>query len=173
MRSYGAIPVKTDGGRGTYFVYVSDEDQRSLERETYTAKVKAGLQKNGFTEVLPSAADFAVFYSYSIKTTGQEATYTAPMSVAGTSAFAKGFNAGAAAGGGRVSSSDVCTRFFLLRVFHAATISPEARPLYERQVRSTGSSCDIGAVLPAIIDAAFENFPGEPGKTYTVDQPVR
>ena len=65
-----------------------------------------------------------------------------------------------------MSSSEVCTRYFAVRIYPARS----DKPLYERQARSTGSSCDVGAVMPAIIEAAFAEFPGEPGKTYTINR---
>lgn len=174
VRSYGAIPTKADGSRGSYFVFTSDEDRHSLERESFTQRVKAGLNKNGFKEDQRSTADYVAFYTYTIRVSGSQGGYTAPINVGGTSAFARGFNAATAAGGGSISSSDVCTRTFLIRLYSAGDVTAESRPVYERRVTSEGSICDLGRTLPRIIDAAFEpeHFPGENGKTYRVELPL-
>ncbi len=175
VRSYGAIPTKADGSRGTYFIFTPDKDRHSLERESFTDRVRAGLNRNGFKEARPDEADYAVLYTPNIRVSGSKGSYTAPITVGGNSAFAQGFNAASAASGGSVSSSDVCTRTLLLRLYPAGDITAESRPIYERRAISEGSSCDLGRVLPLIIDSIFEtkNFPGENGKTYLVELPLK
>lgn len=172
IRGYGTVPTAADGSRGSYFIYTNESDQKSLERAAYTDRVRRGLNRNGFVETNAVKADYIVMYSYGVRTSGQTGSYTAPVQMAGGSAFAAGFNAASNASGGRVTTSDVCTRTFFMRLYDRAVFDTgvDGPPRYERQVRSTGSSCDLGEVLPTVIDAAFENFPGEPGKTYTVQR---
>lgn len=174
MRSYGAVPVAADGSRGGYFIYTADGDQKSLERATYTDRVRRGLNRNGFVETKAEKADYVVMFAYGVRASGQTSTPTAQVQLAGSTAFAQGFNAASAAGGGRVTTEDVCTRTFIMRLYDRVMFDTgvDGPPRYERQVRSTGRSCDLGEVLPTIIDTAFENFPGEPGKTYTVQRQV-
>ncbi len=166
VRSYGAVPAQANSFRGTYYVRETDEEKASLERAVYTSRVRDGLSRNGFHEASDVEADYAVRFIYYVRVSGQQATYTPPLTTSGAGAFAAGFNAATATAGGRVSSSEVCTRYFAMRIYPARS----DKPLYERQARSIGRSCDLGAVLPAIIDAAFDDFPGEPGKTYTVNR---
>lgn len=172
VRSYGSIPTKTDGSRGTYFIFTSDEDRHSLEHESFANRLRVGLNRNKFNESRPAEADYAVFFTYNIRVSGSKGGYTAPVTVSGNSAFAQAFNSASGASGGSVNSSDVCTRILLLRIYKAAEVAKDSSPVYERRATSEGSLCDIGRVLPTIIDSIFEDFPGVNGESRMVELPL-
>ncbi|AFU45875.1 hypothetical protein C380_10870 [Acidovorax sp. KKS102] len=179
VRNYTTLPPKTADGYGSVFVYTSPEEKSSLAHAEYLRKVKAGFAKNGFKEGAPGNTDFVAFFHYDIEQSGVRANVSTPIYIGGNSAFAGGFNAAQAAGGSSVSTQTQCTRMFSMRLFRAHDFAAADRakgerptPVHELRAVSTGSTCDLGQVLPTLIDAAFENFPGENGRTVRVTKPL-
>lgn len=179
VRNYTTLPPKTVDGYGSVFIYTSPEEKSSLAHAEYLKRVKAGFAKHGFKEGAPGNTDFVAFFHYDVEQSGVRANVSTPIYIGGNSAFAGGFNAAQAAGGSSVSTQSQCTRMFSLRIFRARDFAAadsakneRPTPVHELRAVSTGSTCDLGQVLPTIIDAAFENFPGENGRTVRVNRPL-
>lgn len=160
-----------DGKYGTYAFYIPPEKQSSLEFATNLDRVKAYLNSKGFSEASsPGTADVLAFLNYSVIAAGSSSTYTPPVTMGGTSAFAQGFNS--ASGGGSISTTDMYTRTLNLRLakFSAAGTPPQT--VYEGTVASSGSSGSINSVMPTLLKALFTEFPGRSGESVKIVLPL-
>jgi hypothetical protein len=78
-----------------------------------------------------------------------------------------------------VVGSGVGTRTEYTRVVQLEILEKEAllngqvKKVYEGEVVSVGSTGQLSAVMPTLLQALFQNFPGESGQSKTVTLPIR
>ena len=173
---YAALPLKGQEG--------------SLEHKSYENLVKAKLNKRGYVETSVADADVIVFLDYEIDrgrevvssypiiaqtgisssdTTGTVTNYGGYATYSGTTYHTPTY--GVVGTGTR--SDTVFTRFLRLDFVDRADLAAgRVIKRYEAKVVSVGSRGQIAAVMPAMIKALFEDFPGKSGSTRRVDVPM-
>ncbi len=169
----------------TYAMVPFKEQEGSLEHKAYEQSVKQELNAKGFRESPLEQAAVVVFLSYGIDT-GKEIVSSYPIigqtGVSSSSTFGTlqtYGNVGTYSGtttytptygvvGTGVTSRTEYTRFFRLDVLDKQALAEgKIKKLYEGKVVSAGSSRQMVAVLPTMIKALFDDFPGKSGSTRT------
>ncbi|MGA3209610.1 MAG: DUF4136 domain-containing protein [Syntrophales bacterium] len=165
--TYATLPLKGQEG--------------SLEHKTYEQMVKRQLNAKGFREAPVEQADVLVFILYGIDT-GKEVVGSYP--IIGQTGISSSHSYGTAQSYGSygtysgvttyapsygvvgtgVTSQTVYTRFLKLDIVdNKASTEKQLKKLYEAKVISPGTSGQLSAVLPTMIEALFQDFPGKSG----------
>lgn len=167
----------------TYAVIPFKEQEGSLEHKTYERAVKRELDAKGFREAPIENAEVVIFVSYGIDT-GKEVIESYPIigqtgvssshsygtlqsygsygTYSGTTTYTPTYGVV----GSGVTSSTEYTRFLKLDILDKKALTEkQIKKLYEAKVVSRGSSGQLSAVLPTMIKALFEDFPGKSGST--------
>ena len=159
------------------------EQEGSLEHMTYEQLLKQELNSKGFREVPLDQAEVVVLMSYGIDT-GREVVFSYPIfgqtgvSSSYTSGTVQSYGSyGTYSGtttytptygivGAMPISQTRYTRFLRLDILDKkALVQQTIKKIYEAKVVSRGSSGQISVVLPSMIKAVFEDFPGKSGTT--------
>jgi hypothetical protein len=175
------------GIAGTTYKMVPFKDQvGSLEHRTYEQIVKQELNARGFVEVPIQQAAVVVFMSYGIDVGKQVVTSYPIIGQTGVSSSQTYGTVQNYGGYGTYSGSKIYTptygvvgtgvgsrtdytRFLNLEIIDKTTISEQRIDRrYEARVISIGTSSQMVAVLPSMIKALFEDFPGQSGSTRSV-----
>src|SRR5262245_48678399 len=165
----------------TYVMVPFKEQAGSLEHKAYEEAVRQELNAKGFRETTVDQADTAVFLAYSIDT-GRQVTSSHPI-VGQTSATTCSTFDGTPQ---RHSSIDCqpaptygvvetrktketeYTRVLIVYVVAKQGLAEgNIKKLYKGKVVSSGFSNQLGQVLPTMVKALFEEFPGQSGSTRT------
>lgn len=167
----------------TYAMIPFKEQEGSLEHKNYERAVKSELDAKGFREAPIENAEVVIFLSYGIDT-GKEVVESYPIigktgvssshsygtvqsygsygTYSGTTTYKPTYGVV----GTSVTSSTEYTRFLKLDILdRKALTEKQIKKLYEVKVFSRGSSGQLPAVLPTMIKALFEEFPGKSGST--------
>jgi hypothetical protein len=167
--TYASIPFKEQGG--------------SLEHKTYDQLVKQELNAKGFKEEPIDKAEVVVFISYgidtgrevvssypifgqtgvsSIYTTGTVQSYGSYGTYSGTTTYTPTYGIVGAV----PMSQTQYTRFLKIEILDKkALVQQNIKKIYEAKVLSRGSSVQLSKVMPSMIKALFEDFPGKSGST--------
>jgi len=167
----------------TYAVVQFKEQEGSLEHKVYEQAVKRELNAKGLREASIVQAEVVVFLSYGIDS-GKEVVESYPIvgqtgvSSSHTYGTVQSYgNYGTYSGttmytptygvvGTGVTSSTQYARFFKLDILDKKPLlDKQIKKLYEAKVISRGSSGQLSRVLPTMIKALFEEFPGKSGDT--------
>jgi hypothetical protein len=181
-------------GTKSFAFLPSKEQTGSLEYASYCEKVSASLKAYGWTYVeKPSdAADYLIYLEYAVDNgetisgvipifgqTGGGTTHSSGTvrTNYGTSASYSGTTTAPMTFGQTGSvpySRKEYSRQFILTVIDRAKSSDESIvKVFEGRVRSSGSTGEISAIMPALIEAMFKNFPGMNGKTSKISIPFK
>jgi hypothetical protein len=167
--TYAAIPFK--------------EQEGSLEHKSYEQAIKRELNARGFREVPVEQADTVIFFFYGIDS-GKEIVESYPIigqtgtssshtfgtlqsygnygTYSGTTTYTPTYGV---VGAGATSRTEYA-RFLKLDILDKrALIENRVRKLYEAKVTSRGSLGELSSVLPTMVKALFEEFPGKNGST--------
>ncbi len=150
--------------QGTTFAFTpAPEQESSLEFKAYQDQVRAHLVRYGLREVAYADAELAVGFSYQI---GDARSQIGSVPV---------YNAYTGQTMVLNQSHTTYTRrvnlsFADRREFDA---TGKLGLVYEASVISEGSSAQIAAVMPAMLRALFQKFPGASGETRNVTVPFR
>ena len=174
---YSAMPLKAQEG--------------SLEHKFYEGLVKSELDKLGYVETPADAADVIVFLEYGIDD-GKQVVSSYPIiaQTGSTTGFTSGTIRNSAGRyvtysgvttytptyeviGTGVTSQTVYTRFMRLDFLDPGELrNGKVRKVLEAKVFSAGSSGQLATVMPIMIQALFQTFPGKTGSTRQVDLPL-
>jgi hypothetical protein len=175
------IPEK---GSGHAYVLIPFKEQiGSLEHKSYESVVKRQLSTKGFRDVPVDNAKFAVFMRYGIDdgkqvmntypiigqtgvsssyTTGSLSSYGRYGSFTGTTQYTPNYGVV----GTGVTTNTVYTRFFNLEILDKNALAEnKIVKVYEGKVISEGAEGQLPVVMPTMIKALFEDFPGKSGST--------
>jgi hypothetical protein len=178
------------------FAIVPDKSQEgSLEFRTYGRQVSDQLTAHGWREGGFDEAQVAVFVQYGIGQ-GRDVAFSYPILGAvptGNSTTTGTINT-FGSGYGRTSNfnatttqqttvgvvgTGVGTRTEFDRALKVLMYSipvykqtGKLEPLYEGQIRSTGSTGDLATVMPTLVRGLLKEFPGTSGKTRSVSLPI-
>lgn len=162
------------------------EQEGSLEHRRYEELVRSRLVQRGFKEIKLSEADYAVGIAYGIgsqqvtssypifgrtgvssaTTYGSVSTYGNTGTYSGTTTYTPTYGVV----GSGVSTSTKYTRRLNLTFYDKKYFDEQAklRAVYEGKVVSEGSTEEISIVMPYLIEALFQEFPGNDGSTRKV-----
>lgn len=173
---YAAIPFK--------------DQQGSLEHKSYERLIKEELAKRGFVEALTEDADVVMFFSYGIDS-GKEVVSSYP--IIGQTGTSSRYTSGTVTSygnyatysgttyrnptygvvGSSVKSDTEYTRFLKVELFQNPVLANgNLKTIYEAKVISSGSSNQVAEVMPTMIKALFEDFPGKSGSTRKTELPL-
>lgn len=177
--------------RGAVLVVAADaEANNSLEFSHYKKRVEQKLATVGYTIAnTPEKADFIALIAYGIDN-GKTSIVSTPIigQTGGGTTYSSGtvYGYGGSASysgssytmptygvvGSSTSSRTEYTRAVALDIVDAHSIkSGKPAKLYEIRAKSTGSCSSINGVFDSILEAMFKSFPGESGKSQTIDVP--
>ena len=174
------------GFAGTTYVMVPFKEQEgSLEHKAYEQAVRQELSAKGFVESTLEQAEVVIFLYYGIDT-GKEVVSSYPIigrtgvsssstygtvrsygdfgTYSGTTTYAPTYGVV----GTGVASRTEYTRFLRLDLLDRKALAEgKINKLYESKIVSRGSNGQVAVVLPTMIKALFEDFPGKSGSTRT------
>lgn len=176
-----------DGQAKTFAIFPLDTQQDSLEFRSYARFLSQQLTAKGWEESRSETADVAVFLEYSIN--GKTETHSYPIMkqvpygpavTTGTVSTSGQIQASttqpttmAVAGYGSYSDTtyvrDVSLKMFSLPVWRA---SQKMEPVFEGTVTSTGATGQLSVVMPTLIRALMQDFPGKSGSTHRATLPI-
>lgn len=169
----------------TYFLQAAPGQSGDLEFLHYSGLIESGLRANGYSKSAPSAAGMVASFVYRIDngratvssypifgSTGGATSRASGTLTAGTSQYQYSGTISSAPKigvvGSGVSSDVVYMRqldFFLRKQSAGAD---GGRILYQATVKSEGVNSSLSAVMPAMIEALFKEFPGKSGEAKTI-----
>ena len=177
----------------TFVVVPYDWQKGSLEFQTYEQQIVSELQSRGFQSAPLEQAEFVVFLAYAIDG-GRNVAYSYPIfgqtgvsssqtygtvnsysnsnsaSYSGTTTYTPSYG---------VVGSGTSSRTEYMRVVRLELLNKHALTernivkIYEGEVVSVGSTDQLSAVMPTLLQALFQDFPGASGKSRTVTLPLR
>lgn len=159
----------------------------SLEFSHYKSRFEEKLSASGFSIVQdPDNADFVAFVTYGIDG-GQISISSTPIigQTGGGSTYSTGTISGSGGTGSYSDSSysmptygivgststsyTTYTRVIAMDIVDAHSLKQgNVKKVYETRAKSTGSCSIISAVFDKILEAMFNDFPGQNGKSVTV-----
>lgn len=172
----------------TYTILPIEQQEGSLEFQTYANLVKNEMNRYGFAESQFNDAKYVVFLKYGIDN-GREVTSTIP--IYGQTGVSSSYTTGnvnmygntatysgttyntptyGITGTQQVSSTEYTRYLFLDIVDKEKSTEKNLAKVYEGHAISRGSSEHLSAVMPAIIKSVFKDFPGKSGETRIVRQ---
>lgn len=159
-------------GQSVAVVAKRQDFDKSIEFERYASEIQNRLLAEGFTA--PRDGEAPVIFAEVDYGVGQgkpalrdnDNPVSVGVGVAGGSrgGLGVGLSTGFGIGGG--SSAPSYMRYFTLILSRA----DDGRRIFEGRVVSEGKSTDIAKVMPLMIDAMFENFPGANGETRSISR---
>jgi len=167
----------------TYSIIPFNEQVGGLEFRTYAQLVNAELKKVGMIEVGAQDASVAIFIKYGIDN-GREVQSSYPIigqtGVASSSTYGSVNRYGNTSTlnattyntpsygvvGSGVRTDTVFHRFLELEIVEVASLKSGVAPrkLYQGKVTSVGTTGQLSAVMPYLIESIFRDFPGQSGK---------
>jgi hypothetical protein len=172
----------------SYAIFPLPEQQDSLEFRSYAISLSKRLAALGWTESLSDTADVAIFLEYAIG--GKTVTRTYPIFK--QVPFGSAMTTGTISPSGQISatttqastialagtgtySEEVFVREVGLKMFSLPVWRESKRmePVFEATVNSTGSTGQLHIVMPTLLRALLQEFPGKSGSTTTVTLPIQ
>jgi hypothetical protein len=144
------------------FVLIESKGQDARQQELCNGMLREQLRARGWNETDFKRADVAVFVTYRA-TAARETASSRPGST-GVMPVAYGQTAAAetAAAPGPKYERELRIEMFETKAFMR---NMKMVPLYDATLRSWASAPDAAGALPELMKAAFEEFPGLPGKS--------
>ena len=168
----------------TYAMIPFKEQEGMLEHKAYEEAVRKELNAKGFRETTVDQAQTVVFFAYGIDAgrgvvssypiigqTGATtcSTFDGTVQSYGCSDSSPWPTYGVV--GTRVTSQTEYTRVLRLNIVDKQALAEgNIKKLYEGKVVSSGFSDQLVQVLPTMVKALFEDFPGQSGSTRTSSQ---
>lgn len=173
---------------GSISIVPAEGIANGLEFNNYANKIEGCLTANGFSKAeTPSSADFIGIFYYSID--GGK-TMLSSRPIYGPVAPGYNYTTGTAYPTGNPYSASVSSSTISVPVMGVTAVATDSSTVYTRyasliiknretdvtvwegRVASCGSNGEISAVLPVMISALFQNFPGLSGTSRDIDLAV-
>lgn len=170
----------------TFAIFPLEDQQDSLEFRSYAKNVAYELNAKGWRETVAERADVAIFLEYQIG--GKTVTRSYPI--------LKQVPSGSTVTTGTISSTGqiqatttqattlavtnesytatVFSRRVSLKMFSLPTwrATKKMEPVFEGTINSTGTTGQLPVVMPTLIRALLQEFPGKSGSTVNVKLPI-
>ena len=190
VTTFHQLPQKFSGE--TFVIYPADlKLAEGQEFFAYAGLIAEKLERKGLKLLgtdKTKTPTYAIIVAYGIDT-GREVSYSVPQfgevgggysSFSGTVSSAKGISTYSGnvysqpqfgQTGTSVGSATVYKRILFVDFLDGEAFKAgKNKVLYEGRLRSWGSSGHLPEVLPALISAMFDDFPGKPGVTRTIQK---
>jgi hypothetical protein len=161
----------------TYVMIPFKEQEGSLEHKAYEEAVRQELNAKGFRETTVDQAQTVVFFAYGIdKGRAVDSSYpiigqTGVETCTSTSCLDSSPWPTYGVVGTRETRQTEYTRVLRLDIVDKQALAGGTiKKLYEGRVVSSGFSDQLAKVLPEMVKALFEDFPGQSGSTRTSSQ---
>jgi hypothetical protein len=160
---------------GTTYVMIPFKEQEGrLEHKAYEETVRQELNAKGFRETTVDQAQTVVFFAYGLdKGRAVDSSYpiigqTGVETCTSTSCLDSSPWPTYGVVGTRETRQTEYTRVLRLDIVDKQALAEgNIKKLYEGKVVSNGSSNQLMKVLPTMVKALFEDFPGQSGSTRT------
>jgi hypothetical protein len=151
---------------GNFAIVPAETQQGSLEFNNYRPLLAARLSSLGLKEEAADA-DYIAGLDYSRAAARETGGNGGPVNVGvgvggGTGGTGLGLGLGLNLGGSRQDT------LYIYKATVTLTRRRDNQRVFEAYATTQGRNADMASVLPALIDAIFENFPGKNGETTTV-----
>jgi preprotein translocase subunit SecD len=157
---------------GTTYVMIPFKDQEgSLEHKAYEEAVRQELNAKGFRETTVEQAETVVFLAYGIETVRRVISSYPIIGQTGVEDSSPWPTYGFV-GKGETSQTEYRRVLRLDIVDKEDFAEGNIKKVYEGRVVSSGFSDKLDKVLPKMVKALFEDFPGQSGSTKTLFQPT-
>jgi len=176
-----------DGSPKTFAIFPLENQQESLEFRAYAKTLSNELTAKGWKEELAETADVAIFLEYAIG--GKTVTRSYPIfkqvpsgnaTTTGTISSSGQIHATttqattlAVAGIGTYTDEEfvreVNLKMFSMPIWRA---SKKMEPVFDGTINSTGTTGQLPVVMPTLIRALLQEFPGISGSSTTVRLPI-
>jgi hypothetical protein len=160
----------------TYVMIPFKEQEGSLDHKAYEEAVRQELNAKGFRETTEDQAETVVFLDYGIDT-GRAVTSSHPIiGQTGTETCSPQRHSSIdcqpwptyGVVETRVTKETEYTRVLIVYIVAKQGLAEgNIKKLYKGKVVSSGFSNQLGQVLPTMVKALFEDFPGQSGSTRT------
>ena len=161
----------------TYAMVPFKEQEGRLQHKAYEEAVRQQLNSNGFRETTLDQAQTVVFFAYGIDTgKGVVSSYpiigqTGVEACTSTSCLDSSPWPTYGVVGTRKTLETQYTRVLRVDIVDKQALTEgNIKKLYEGKVVSRGFSNQLAEVLPEMVKALFEDFPGQSGSTRTSSQ---
>lgn len=188
IRSHVSVFHEMPAGPSPTYAFLQFKEQEgSLEHRTYENLLRQQLTAKGYREVPLEKADLIAFIQYGIDA-GTQVAYSYP--IMGQTGVASSYTTGrvqsygsgyatysgttyntptyGVVGTGSGSRTEYSRFVRLDLVDRTALAGGNIKKLYEGRVTSQGYSGQLSAVMPAMVRALFEDFPGKSGSTKSI-----
>jgi hypothetical protein len=162
---------------GTTYVMIPFKEQEGrLEHKAYEEAMRQELNAKGFRETTVDQAQTVVFFAYGIDTgRGVVSSYpiigqTGAGTCDGTPPSCDPWPTYGVVGTRETSQTEYTRVLRLDIVDKQALAEGNIKKLYEGKVVSSGFSDQLAKVLPEMVKALFEDFPGQSGSTRASSQ---
>jgi hypothetical protein len=187
----------TAADAGTFVIFPwRKENEGSLEFATYANQVAASLETKGYKRAPEAeAGKYIVMLDYGIDDGRIETTsYSIPqygvtgysgsttsgtVSTFGNTSYVDATTSGTPVYGAKEyipasTSTTIYRRFVSVDIIDGAALGPDGKPkrLYEGRLRSEGSCGNLPTVMPVLVQAMFQEFPGTSGTARTASVPL-
>ena len=161
----------------TYAMVPFKEQEGKTQHKAYEEVVRQALNAKGFRETTINQAQTVVFFAYGIGT-GREVFLSYPIigqtgveTCTSTScAYSYPWPTYGVVGTRETRETEYTRVLRLVIVDRQALAGGNIKKLYEGEVVSSGFSDQLAQVLPMMVKALFEDFPGQSGSTRTSSQ---
>ncbi|SDW31650.1 DUF4136 domain-containing protein [Thiocapsa roseopersicina] len=189
VTSFHTLPQSVNGV--TFAIVPFDWQKGSAEFQTYQNRIASELVARGFIASSIEEAIYAVFLQYAIddgrevaysypifgqtgissaQTHGTLSTYGSLATYSGTTTYTPTYGVVGMGSGSRTEF----TRVVRLEILDNRELAAgRVQKVFEGEVRSAGSTGQLSAVMPTLLDALFNDFPGESGKSRDIELPMR
>ena len=173
-----------------YAIFTPKNQEDSLEYSSYQELIREELNKLGYIETPLANADVIVIFEYGIDT-GREKIFSEP--IIGQTGVASSHTTGTITNNGQFSTysetsennptygvvgsrtrtATVYTRYLRLDFISRPKLADgKIKKRYEAKVISEGTSGQTAVIVPIMIKAIFQDFPGKSGTTRLVSIPM-
>ncbi len=176
----------------TFIILPEKDQQDTLQFRTYANFVEEKLKQKGWSPTPYDSAEILVFIQYQISqghevkfnypifgsvpsgTTNSYGTVTTYGNTSTITATTKQETRLAVIGAG-TSSRMMYDRALRMTMYslNAFNNSQKIESIYEGEIRSEGTTNDLPAVMPALLDGIFQDFPGKSGTTSITTIPIQ
>ncbi|WP_027015578.1 DUF4136 domain-containing protein [Comamonas composti] len=190
IRSQVSVFHELENIKGRTFALAPRNEQKNdLEYKTYAQELASGLMRYGMEQASADKAQYAVLVRYGID---KGRTQVSSVPIVGQTGIASSHTYGQvnrSAKGSNFSSTTyntpsygvigsttrtdtVYARFLQVEILDNKAKDSEGRPLrlYQGEVKSRGTEEQLSAVMPYMIEALLQDFPGKSGQPRTVEQ---
>ncbi len=146
-----------------------DSQKSDLEFSHYKKLVSNSLEEAGFNVRSTGKAEYDVFLQYAVDQQGNTEEYVVPQTHTYTNPYGVSTTYTTYSTGTR----QVHQREVELRFFKSGNLDGTNEPVVHVRLLSSGSNNEMAYLMPTFVYQLLKEWPGTPGKTYTITSAVK